>query len=440
MNCPECKDQLAGFIEGLLDKADADRLESHMANFPTCQAEFGEVQGLCDRLVRDGRPSSLSLETKVMDQIMRRQAQELRRMKMRKRYRFIGASGVAAAACIALFVSIWFAAPNNRVQAAEVLAKGAEAVSDLRTIHMKCRMRTGPGDNFANIAIKQDLVPVELWKEFAEQRRWRIEKPKRVVVMDGESTIMLIGKRRGIKIGPSQGAFDTSWLHHLAAVGKTINNELNSALAKGRDLKLTNEKGADGSRKQIVSVEVKSGLDDSDYLKNKFFMDADTRRVYRFDAETGRLEGIKVYCHTANGDVLIFETTQIDYNQPIARDVFSLKLPKDVIWYEEPKPLVDNEKYERMTPKQAAQAFFEACSKQDWTEARKFWTSSIDDRFKKGLGGLEIVNIGEPFRSKAYPGWFVPYEIKLKGGRVKKWNLALKKNQKAKRFIVDGGL
>ena len=160
----------------------------------------------------------------------------------------------------------------------------------------------------------------------------------------------------------------------------------------------------------------------------------------RFDAETGRLEGIKVYCHTANGDVLIFETTQIDYNQPIDPTVFSLKLPKDVIWYEEPKPLTDNEKYERMTPKQAARAFFEACSKEDWAEARKFRTSSIDDRLKNWLGGLEIIKIGEPFRSKVYPGWFVPYEIKLKGGGVRKHNLALKKNKKAKRFIVDGGL
>ena len=92
-----------------------------------------------------------------------------------------------------MFVSIWFAGPDNRAQAAEVLAKGAEAASGLRTIHIKGKMRTLSGDNFANIAIKQDLVPVELWKEFTDPKRWRIEKPKRVVVMDGESTIMLMG-------------------------------------------------------------------------------------------------------------------------------------------------------------------------------------------------------------------------------------------------------
>jgi len=95
-----------------------------------------------------------------------------------------------------------------------------------------------------------------------------------------------------------------------------------------------------------------------------------------------------------------------------------------------------------MTPKQAAQAFFEACSKEDWVEAEKFSPMPLADGLKKSLGGLEIVHLGEPFRSAISlinGDWFVPYEIKFKSGQVKKWNLALRKNPQAKRFIVDGG-
>ena len=76
-------------------------------------------------------------------------------------------------------------------------------------------------------------------------------------------------------------------------------------------------------------------------------------------------------------------------------------------------------------------------------EVLKFWsTSRIDDRIKAYLGGLEIISLGEPFQSEGYCrlGWFVPYEIRFKSGQVKKMNLAIRKDNPAKRFVIDGGL
>ena len=67
-------------------------------------------------------------------------------------------------------------------------------------------------------------------------------------------------------------------------------------------------------------------------------------------------------------------------------------------------------------------------------------TSRPSESFKEDLGGLTIVAIGEPFQSKGYAGWYVPYEIKLKSGEVKKWNLAIRKDNPAKRFVLDGGI
>jgi hypothetical protein len=106
----------------------------------------------------------------------------------------------------------------------------------------------------------------------------------------------------------------------------------------------------------------------------------------------------------------------------------------------QPTALPDNEKYASMKPKQVAEAFFEACATEDWEKARKFWVGKIDDRVKRGLGGLKVVSIGEPFQSKPYPGWFVPYEITLKSGETKKHNLAVRNDNPAKRWVLDGGL
>jgi hypothetical protein len=93
-----------------------------------------------------------------------------------------------------------------------------------------------------------------------------------------------------------------------------------------------------------------------------------------------------------------------------------------------------------MKPKQVAEAFFAACSKEDWDEAEKFWGYKLSDRNKKHLGGLKVVSIGEPFQSKPYSGWFVPYEITMKSGETRKHNLALRNDNPARRWIVDGGL
>jgi hypothetical protein len=188
-------------------------------------------------------------------------------------------------------------------------------------------------------------------------------------------------------------------------------------------------------------------LPDDDFMKNKHLNDSisDTRRVYRFDAGTQRLEYAEVYLHQSTGDALILKTSRIEYNRPLDAKIFTLELPKDVRWFHETARLPDNEKYERMTPTQAAKAFFEACARQDWAEAEKFLPGRpMEDRAKKGLGGLTLIHLGEPFQSKLFARsgqvWFVPYEIKLKDGTVKKFNLAVSKDNPANRCVVGGGI
>ncbi len=91
-----------------------------------------------------------------------------------------------------------------------------------------------------------------------------------------------------------------------------------------------------------------------------------------------------------------------------------------------------------MTPKEVAEALFTACAEENWDEFQKYWPDS--GQMKDYLGGLEIISIGEPFQKGAYPGWFVPYEIKLKNGHVKKHNLAIRNDNAAKRYMFDGGI
>lgn len=446
MNCDQCRELLADFLEGLLDEEAQRRLEMHLADCPTCRAELAEVWQLSAHLARTGLSvPPLSLEAAVMDRIVQEQALALRRLAMRRRIRFWGISGVTAAAAAALVViTLWSPTPAVAQKAAEVMARGAEAVPEKCTIHYVAQMRTLPADNFSMIGGQFDPVKVEVWRELDGKQRWRVDKPGRVAVMDGTSTTMLMkppfNMVYSVPVAATRGAFDTTPLLELANVRSMLSDELRTALAQGWELKLSDEKSTTVEKKLLVGVETKSGLPDKDPLKNKFFNTSDIRRIYRFDAKSGRLDGIEVYIRQDDKDVKILEVEKIDYDQAIDPAVFTLKLPENVQRIEEPKPLADNAKYEQMTPQQAARAFFEACGKENWDEVAKFWPMPINDRLKEYLGGVEIVSLGEPFQSAASPNWIVPYEIKLKGGEIKKHALGLRKNPQAKRFLVDGGI
>ncbi len=442
MNCEQCREHLVGLVEETLDEELRKQIAAHIECCDSCSREAGELRQLRARLQTNGKSlAPASLEAAVMDRILHEQADQIRRLKMRTRNRLIGSGVLAAAAVVLVVVGLWAALPDTRATAAEVLAQAAEATSKLKSVHFDCRMRTLPRDNFSHVDADREFVTVELWKEFGDSRRWRIEKPGRVAVMDGESTVMLIKPNYALKVGPSWGSFDTRWLYQLAAVDEMITRELQSALAKGSDLKLTHETDDDGARTLVVALEKKAGLSDDEYIKNKFLDTSDTWWTYSFDSKTHRLKDLKIHLEQEGGNVLIFEITQIDYDQQFDPSIFALDLPENVIWHKEPEALPDNEKYARMTPEEAAKAFFEACAREDWDEVLKFFpASAVRESIKKHLGGLKIISIGQPFQSGGYGGWFVPYEFKLKSGGIRKHNLALRKDNPAKRYMVDGGL
>ncbi len=444
MNCAECRDNLIASAEGLLEGEESLRLRTHLETCAECRAEFEAIATLQRRLIVGGQAAA---EVRMVETVMRRvRAEQFQSERetfmsklMKNRWGF-GMSALAGAA--ALVAIILLTTHKAQAAASEVMIKGAQAAGKLTSIHLRGQLRTLPADNFANINADSPFATIELWKQFQPDLKWRAEKPGRVALMDGASTVLYIKTGNiGVKVPqPSPSAFDTDWLHKIANLANTISNELKNAQANGWPLSVTAETAADGSSKSIVTVMAKSDVPDDDYLKNSFLHNADTRRVYRFDDQSEMLEAVQIYLVRPAGETLIFDLSQIDCNQPIDPSVWQLDLPANVSWAQlEPPTLPDNEKYASMTAEQAARAFFEACARQDWDEAGKFM-SPITDQTKEYLGGMEIVSIGTSFTSAAYGGRFVPYEIKLRAQSVKKWNLAVRKDNAAGRWQVDGGL
>ncbi len=445
MNCVECRENLVAYVEGLLETGPARQCQLHLESCPACRAEHAAITRLQDQLVASGRAAAgVSVVGAVMRRVFQQQAKPERISIMsrllKNRWGF-GLSAAAGAAAVVLIFTL--AAPEAQARATKVLARGAQAVAKLTSIHFRGQLRTLPADNFGYIDAQGSFYPIELWKQFGPELKWRVEKPGRVAVMDGHTTLLYVRTANmAMKLPqPSPSAFDTDWLQRIANLSDTISQELGNAVAKGWKLNCTEERGADGRAKSVVTVEPTAGVPENDYLKNKFFDAADTRRVYRFDAQTELLESVQIYLSSRSGEELIFELNQIDCNQRIDPSVFHLELPANVGWYqEELQRLPDNEKYAAMSAAQAARAYFDALARKDWVEAEKFRKSPVSERVKQIAGGLEVVSVGTAFTSEAYDpdGRFVPYEIKL-NGQVIKHNLALKKDKNTGRWFVDGG-
>jgi outer membrane lipoprotein-sorting protein len=444
MNCAECRENLVARVEGLLDREESPQCEAHLESCAACRAEHVAITRLQKRLMTRGQTAAeVSFVAPIMRRVRAVQSKQERDSIMSKLFTRWGFGLGAAAGAAALIVALLLISPKTQATAAEVMAKGARAAAKLTSIHLRGKLRTRPADNFSYVSSDCDFHAIELWKQLQPELKWRVEKPGRVAVMDGQSTVLYIKTANsGMKLPQtSRSAFDTEWLHRIANLSNTITNEINNAIAKGWKLSLREERAADGRTKAVVTVEARAGLPDNDYLKNKFFGTSDTRRVYRFDTETELLEAVQVYLTGSSGEVLMFELEQIDYNEPVDPAVFQLELPTDVNWHQtEMQKLPDNEKYASMTAEQAARAYFEALARQDWTEAEKFRISSVNEETKQRVAGLELVSVGEAFASAAYDrdGRFVPYEIKLRG-QVLKHNLALKKDKKTGRWFADGG-
>ena len=107
-----------------------------------------------------------------------------------------------------------------------------------------------------------------------------------------------------------------------------LDRELRTALANQWDLKLAHETTAAGEQKLLVTVEARYDWPEKNPAKNKSFESCDMRRVYRFDAQTQRLEGMDAYLHRAGGDVLVLTVEHIEYDRPIDPMRFWIDLPK----------------------------------------------------------------------------------------------------------------
>ncbi len=445
MNCRSFRKRLTELLDINPDSMSVADLILHAEDCPECARELAESRAVLPVLNPSHKAyASSNLKERIMNKVTDLESVEDTRRSKRTPNRLMRFALAAVLALVVIIGGSRFTLRNGSSPAFEALAQAAEAASNLRTIHIKANMRTIEGDNFDLIMPDEGFVPVEMWKVSGDQPKWRVEKPNRLVVMDGRSTIMLmkpgIGGTTGYRFQGSAAGL-VGWLVPLLDVESLLTKEQQTARDQGSKVLVVESKDSTGRLKATLTIKAKAQGDfsQSDYLKNTSVICSDNTRIYVFDAATHRLEGMKVYMRTGKGDVLVFEIADVEYDMPVDSALLELNAPEDTSWVKGPDEInaPDNS---WMTPKQAAEAMFRAMANEDWGALSAFLGSrAYDPREQKYAGGLKIIHIGEPFKSGLYPGWFVPYEVRLKSGEIRKHNLAIRNDNPKGQWMKDGG-
>ena len=449
MNCRSFRKRQAELLDACPNPATTADLLEHASECSACGRELREARAIMARITPSQRlHASSKIKERIMNSITINElnaTQCASRADAARRPRYFKLVQVGVFATILLLAIVAAGRFTGRQSpACATLAQAAEFVQGVKTMHISARMRTIPVDNFDYIDLNTPLIPVEMWKEFGNTPKVRIEKQGRQIVADGKATTLLIESDAGLFAtkfdGLAEGCFPT--LAPLLHADKLLQRESEATKKSDSVVSVAKKIGSDGKEKTILTInaEAQGDFSESDYTKNKSIIESDNIRIYTFDAETSRLERLQVFVKTKKEDVMVFETTKIEYDIPLKPSLFQMAVPKNAIWDKEPTKKGANDN-SWMQPDDVAREFFEALSKSDWQGVSLFTGSIFDSpKLRKMFGGLKINSIGKPFQSGVYCGWFVPYEIRLECGEVRKHNLAVRNDNPEHQWKWDGGL
>lgn len=328
---------------------------------------------------------------------------------------------------------------NTNAKAMSLLNNSIEAILNIKSIFISYQVRSIPGDNLDLIDTKGEFIDYKLWKEFTPSEKWRIEKPGLAVVMDGPKQYKYMEKAGIGYVGSPQAGF-VDWMKILLDPEKILQDEKTSAAKSKAKYTIENT-----STETILTVTAKaSGNFKNTYLLNSSIPESNNRRVYHFEKLTNRLLSLEVFVTDAKTEVLVLKVNNIKYDEAIAPENFKIMLPDDTKWVElkDIAPKKENATTAK-SAEEAAKLWWSSFANNDWETVCKLCPSleksSNFENFKQEYGGLQVMNIGIPFKSGQYPGEFVPYKVKLKSGEIQEFNLALRNDNPGKIWQVDGG-
>lgn len=439
MNCQEFHKMIPDLLAGTLSPEDLSTAREHLTSCPACAEALRTAREALRSVTPRFEPSvPEGLEARLLDAVHRRATASKTPERRRPRRRLVGLlSGIVSAAAV-IIVALTFGL-NTPVRAARNrLTQAIASMEGLRSIRIELRIRTSEQENFDYIDPHREFVPHTLEAIYSPRLLWRVEKPGRKALYDGEHTYLWFDSLNDGLIQPY--APDAIGMLNLLIDPSQL-LELERQLTRahtGARYELRRE--AEVLYLTVISP-AQGDFSQSDHERNTSIIESNTRREYRFDALNGRLLGARVTLLAEEGERALLEIDRITYDAPLDTATLTV-LPEGINWTDQTR----NTPSPRLTgidAKEAARLILAAFATWDTSildEALRSYGAHARELLQSRYAGATVERLSEPVRSGKYPGWFIPCTLRMGDGSREKIRMALRNDNSAGSWVVDGGL
>lgn len=426
MKCEEFMDKLDSRSGGF-----AAEMREHISECADCRALYSVVENLTPESF-PATPENIAAN--VLKKIRRKEQLKLF-FTMKTGISKITASA-AAAAIVTLGVFL-IGSPSPARGAEKLIDRSLEAASRIKTMVMTVDVRTAPKDNFSCIGLDDRMVTHTLTVLRGNPVKWRLDKGWRCIVFDGKEKYMWTPDGVLAVKGDQNTQFE-EWFAVLLDPEMILLREKLATEDKGTQYTITQK---DDEIVMTARVAAKGDFSNP-YSLNTSISESDTWREIVFDKQTELVKGLRIYVEDNGREVLIVDMKGVVYDAPVDEAQLT-KLPEGVIWNDLDADLPAGGKFVDITADEAARMIFTAAQNGDLKsveEAFFYYKGESMQAICKQYNGLKLIRLGKSFRSGDYPGVFVPCEVKLPNGKIERFNLALRNDNRQNMWLVDGGL
>jgi hypothetical protein len=325
---------------------------------------------------------------------------------------------------------------------AERLESVASASGETGAVRIVERVRTRPGEDFGFVERHGDLIQVEAWVRWprgnGDRGRARVEKPGLVYTFDGQEAISYYPNRPEAYRAPAERYrmdlfWPEAWLRHLMALPEKNAEVVANAETNGAGRLVLRWKGPEVAGREP-----------------SFFEEFDREIEVTWDSTTRRLTGFNRWVLYQGERILFSELVAVDYSGDFSEEMFRQQVPSDVPWGKlADAPAVLN----ALGPREVADLFWRSAIAGDWETVAVFCKSPATIAWLQKNRPVELLELGEPLRTGAYGGVYVPYKVRYAGsgtdgggvpspagGVIREHRMALRNDNEFKRWVEDGGI
>ena len=367
-------------------------------------------------------------------------AAQPKRKKSRMGYWLGAISSAAAVIVVAITLTL-----NSPVYAARKYFSGAiMAASDIKSMVMKLSVRTKADEPIDYLNPSLNFIPATVKVIYGEPMLWSMEKKDgRNVLCNGDGYVYeWIGGKDG-RVG---------WK-------KSANGVVDSELAAFLDPRLlleaerrTAERNK-GTKYQVIDngelvvvtamTTAQGDFSESEYSLNTSLAEASTVRVYSFAKSTGELVQMRIDIVVDDKPITVIESESIAYNEPLTAETLSDKDLSQIDFQSMDISIAASSPLVGITADEAAKIILKAMNEWDMdilNTAMHYFKGDVMKIVEERYRGLEVKSIEKAVKSGLYPGRFVKCKVVLPNGKKETLTLALRNDNKAKVWLVDGGL